>query len=140
MRCLRLLLVDDHLPFMRALTSFLEESDGLVVVGSVTRGAEALAKVQELRPDVVLVDLAMPDLPGLEVIPRLRAARPEMGIIALTLLEVDSYRQAALAAGADEFVEKSTLSTALVPAMRQVARAKGLGIAMGSTAGGEDHD
>lgn len=63
-----------------------------------------------------------------------------MGIIALTLLEADSYRQAALAAGADDFVEKSTLSTALVPAMRQVARAKGLGIAMGSTAGGEDHD
>lgn len=134
---LRLFLVDDHPGFLRALTGFLEAADGLAVVGSVTRGAEAVLKIGALRPDVVLVDLLMPGLPGLEIIPRLRAARPEMGIIALTLLETDDYRRAALTAGADDFVTKATMDTTLVPAIRRVARARGLGAAMESAPGTE---
>lgn len=134
---LRLFLVDDHPGFIRALTGYLEAADGLAVVGSATRGAEVVLKIEELQPDIVLVDLVMPGIPGLELIPHLRAARSEMGIIALTLLEADNYRQAALAAGADDFVTKATMDTALVPAIRQVARARGLGTAIESAPGTE---
>lgn len=118
------LLVDDSSAFLRVATQFLQAHAELLVVGQVLGGKEALAQAEALRPDVVLVDLAMPDLPGLALIPRLRAAQPEMGIIALTLLDADGYRQAALAAGADEFVAKAALGTDLLPAIRRVARAR----------------
>jgi len=64
----------------------------------------------------------MPGLSGLETIPRLRAMLPEVSIIALTLLDAKVYRQAALAAGADDFVPKANLSTDLLPAIRRVAK------------------
>ncbi len=117
---IRVLLVDDNATFLRAARRFLAGSDGIVVVDAVLRGTEALARAQTLRPDVALVDLAMPDVPELEVIRRLRTAWSTMGIIALTLLDGASYREAALAAGADDFVAKSTLHTDLLPAIQRV--------------------
>ena len=90
------------------------------LVGTAGGGVEALSKAQKLRPQVILLDLAMPDLPGLEIIPRLREVVPEMRIIALTMLDTEEYRKAALAAGADEFVPKADLNTDLLPAIRRV--------------------
>jgi DNA-binding NarL/FixJ family response regulator len=118
------LLVDDNPTFLRIATRFLQEHyrDEVVVVGTAGGGQEALIKARDLRPQVILLDLAMPDLPGLEAIPRLRAALPEMGIIALTVHNSNGYRQAALAAGADEFVSKANLSTDLLPAIRRVMK------------------
>jgi DNA-binding response OmpR family regulator len=83
-----------------------------------------LLKVQDLEPQVVLVDLAMVGLPGLEVIPRLRTVMPDAGIIALTLLNTDHFRQAALEAGADEFVPKSSMRTNLIPIIRRLAQSE----------------
>jgi len=123
MAVIRVLLVDDNPTFRQIVTGYLEDSPEMSVIGSLSAGTEALARVEELRPHVTLVDLAMPDLPGLEVIPRLRALRPDMGIIALTLLDAEGYRRAALAAGADAFVPKWTLTTTLIPAIRRVAEA-----------------
>jgi DNA-binding NarL/FixJ family response regulator len=118
------LLVDDNPTFLRIATRFLQEHyrDEVVVVGTAGGGQEALIKARDLRPQVILLDLAMPDLPGLEAIPRLRAALPEVGIIALTVHNSNGYRQAALAAGADEFVSKANLSTDLLPAIRRVMK------------------
>jgi len=135
MIAVRVLLVDDNPTFLRIATRYLEEHEEIAVVASLSGGAEALASVEELRPDVALIDLAMPDLPGLELIPRLRAARPELGIIALTFLDTDGYRQAALAAGADEFVPKPTLITELIPAIRRAAEASRLREATVGTSG-----
>jgi DNA-binding NarL/FixJ family response regulator len=70
---------------------------------------------------VVLLDLAMPNMPGWEVIPRLRKELPEVGIIVLTLLESGGYREMVVEAGADAFVGKSVLVTELMPAIRRVA-------------------
>ncbi len=75
-------------------------------------------------PDIVLIDLAMPQVSGMEAILRLRAAWPKIGIIALTLLDTNGYRQAALTAGADGFVAKDNLNTKLLPAIRQVMKTK----------------
>ena len=116
------LLVDDHETFLRVATEFLQRHDELTLVGAARGGKEALAQAQDLRPQVILVDLNMPGLSGLETIPLLRAMLPEAGIIALTLLDAKVYRQAALAAGADDFVPKPNLSTHLLPAIRRVVQ------------------
>jgi DNA-binding NarL/FixJ family response regulator len=118
-----LLLVDDNPRFLQLLTRFLHiRYPADVVVMDVARsGVEAVARAQIVRPQVVLLDLAMPDMPGWEVIPRLRKELPEVGIIVLTLLESGGYRDMVLEAGADAFVGKSTLVTELMPAIRRVA-------------------
>ena len=123
MKPISVLLVDDNPAFLRIVTRFLQEHDDVVVVGVAGGGEEALALAQDLKPDIVLIDLAMPGLSGLETIPRLRAVLPEVGIIALTVLDTNGYREAALAASADDFVPKATLDTDLLPAIRRVAQA-----------------
>lgn len=117
------LLVDDNLIFAHIATRFLQEQDAMVVVGATPGAEETLAQARMLRPDIVLIDLSSANLPGLEAISYLRAAMPEVGIIATTLLDVDGYRHAALAAGADAFVSKTRLATDLVPAILRVVRA-----------------
>jgi DNA-binding NarL/FixJ family response regulator len=117
-----ILLVDDNAGFLRILTNFLERlSQGeIVIVGTALGGREGLAKADALRPRVVIIDLAMPDLHGLAAIPQLRTILPEAGIIALSLLDSSSYREEALAVGANEFVSKARLDTDLIPAIRRL--------------------
>jgi DNA-binding NarL/FixJ family response regulator len=123
-RPISVLLVDDNPIFMRILTRFLEAYSGreVSVVGSADAGRKALTMAPLLKPQVILVDLAMPDIHGLDLIPRLRASLPEGIIIALTLMDPRSYREAVLAAGADGFVSKATLEGDLLPTIRPLAR------------------
>jgi DNA-binding NarL/FixJ family response regulator len=116
------LLVDDNPTFLRILGDFLAEEEGILVVGTARSGEEALVKAKELRPQVILLDLAMPGLNGFNTTPRLRSMMPDVGIIALTVLDANGYREAALAAGADDFVAKANLNTHLVPAIRRVVQ------------------
>ena len=124
MDSIRVLLVDDSAVFLRRVTCFLQEDcqGEVVVVGTASSGQEALTQAQELRPQVILIDLRMPGMGGLEAIPRLRAMLPGAGIIAMTLHDLDVYREAALAAGADEFVPKRALLTDLLPVIRRVVQ------------------
>ncbi len=123
---IRVMLVDDNPTFLHIATSFLKEHyrDELEIVGTARAGEEALVQVRHLRPHVVLMDLAMPGMGGLEAIRCLNVLRPGVGIIALTLLGDAGYREAALAAGADEFVSKQAMITDLLPAIRRVAHAR----------------
>src|SRR3990172_3418617 len=125
MNPISVLIADDNPTFLRIVTRFLEEQSRktVSVVATARGGEEALAQAEALRPQVVLIDLNMPGLSGLEAIPRLRRALPDAGIIAVTLLDTDAYRKAALAAGADDFVPKMTLNAELLPAIRRVALA-----------------
>jgi two-component system NarL family response regulator len=116
----RVLLVDDNEAFRRVAAEFLERQHELIVVGAICGGEEALAQVQDLGPQVILIGL---DRPGLETISRLRKVLPDVGIIALTLLKGNAYRQAALAAGADDLVRKAEVVTDLLPAIRRVTQA-----------------
>lgn len=120
MNPISVLVIDDNPTFLRVVTRFLKEHKEIKVVGSFSGAEEALGQIHELRPDVVLIDLAMPKMSGMEGILRLRAVWPQVQIIALTLMNTSSYRQAALSAGADEFVPKDTLNTDLLPAIHQV--------------------
>ena len=125
MNPIRVLLVDDNPTFLRIAARFLREhcNGELEVVGTVRGGKIAVAKAPELRPQVILLDLAMPDLHGLAAIPLLRAELSEVGIVVLSLLDTEGYRQAVQEAGADAFVAKATMSTDLLPTIRRVTGA-----------------
>jgi two-component system response regulator DesR len=120
MEPISVLLIDDNPTFLRIVERFLKQEEEINVVGAVEGGEDALALLHRLRPDIVLTDLAMPKVSGMETILRMRAAWPKMGIVALTLLDTNGYRQAALTAGADDFVAKDTLNTDLMPTIRRV--------------------
>jgi DNA-binding NarL/FixJ family response regulator len=108
--------------FRPVVTRFLGKCDALNVIDILPASEKILAQAQNLQPQVILLDLDTSDPSGLETIINLRALLPEVGIIALSLLDADGYRQAVLAAGANDFVLKSNLSTDLFPAIRQAAR------------------
>jgi len=127
------LLVDDNPTFLRILGDFLGEEEDILVVGMARSGEEALVKAKELRPQVILLDLAMPGLNGFNTIPRLRSMMPDVRIIALTVLDANGYREAALTAGADDFVAKANLNTHLVPAIRRVVESGRSGRGSGPT-------
>jgi len=118
-----ILLVDDNVTFLHILIDFLREEEEIIVVGTARSGEEALVRANELQPQVILLDLAMPGMGGLNAIPRLRDMMPEVRIIVLTVLDANGYREAALAAGADGFVAKAHLNTHLIPAIRRLAQA-----------------
>jgi len=120
---LSVLLVDDNRTFLRILTGFLSEygEGALRVVGSVEGGRDAVAEAERLQPDVILVDLKMPDVPGLQLLPQLRRTLPDAILIALTLMDADECRGDALAAGAEAFVSKASLECDLLPAIQRLA-------------------
>ena len=120
MDAIRILLVDDNAAFLGILHRFLQQHGDLIVVGTAHSGEKGLAEALHLKPDVIVIDLAMRDLPGLKAIPRLRTALPHAEIIALTLWDSDVYRQAALASGADRFVSKAAMNAELLPAIRDL--------------------
>jgi DNA-binding NarL/FixJ family response regulator len=116
---IRVLLVAANRAFLHVTTRFLKRHDELVVVGAVDSGEDALAQVQELRPQVVVLDVDTPGQAGLETVHCLRTMLPQVGIIALSLLDAEGYHQAVLAAGADELVAKVALSTQLLAAIQR---------------------
>jgi CheY-like chemotaxis protein len=120
---LSVLLVDDNRTFLRVLSEFLAENGegALRVVGSVVGGRDAVARAETLQPDVVLVDLQMPLQSGVTLLPHLRARLPDAILVALTLLDPDTYQAATLAAGADAFVSKMRLEHDLIPTIRRLA-------------------
>lgn len=131
MATLSVLLVDDNAHFLRILDRFLSDhSEGaLRVVGTVEGGRDAVAEAERLQPDVIVVDLKMPDVPGLQLLPQLRRTLPDAILIALTLMEADEYREDALAAGAEAFVSKTSLERDLLRTIQQFAsRAPRLGM------------
>ena len=117
MEPVRLLLVDDNPTFLRITSRFLASQEWIVILGSACSGREALQLGNDLQPDVILIDLNMSGMSGLDAIPQLRALLPDTRIITLTLFDSQSYRNAALDSGADCFVGKSSMNRDLIPAI-----------------------
>jgi len=113
----RTLMVDNHTSFLDELTHLLEEDHEMDVVGRAESGEDALEQTRTMKPDLVLMDLAMPGMGGLEATRRLKinAGTGAPRIIMLSLHEHAMYHMAALDAGADGFVPKSKLGTMLMP-------------------------
>lgn len=119
------MLVDDNPTFLRVAAQFLEAHEGVTVIGTADGGEQALTQAEALQPQIILIDLAMPDLPGLKAIPRLREMLPDVGIVALTVMNTKSFQAAALKAGANAFIPKAAMRTELLPIIRQIAQANG---------------
>jgi DNA-binding NarL/FixJ family response regulator len=116
------LLVDDHAIVREGLRTVLAEEPDIIVVGEAASGTEALALVPKLAPDVVLLDLLMPDMGGIEVTRRLRAAGAACRVLALTSYAGDGHVHEVLQAGADGFLLKDVLTPDLLLAIRATAR------------------
>ena len=118
---IRVLLVDDHEVVRQGLGLLLETSDDIEVVGEAADGAEALRAVAELTPDVVLMDIRMPRVDGIEATERLRAGHPEVAVVILTTFNEDDLLRRGLRAGARGYLFKDTTHTQLERTIRAAA-------------------
>ncbi|MGW0230432.1 response regulator [Actinopolymorpha singaporensis] len=120
---IRVLLVDDQALLRAGVRMILENADDIDVVGEAEDGARAAAMAAETAPDVVLMDIRMPDVDGVEATRRIRAEIPDgPRILILTTFDLDEYVYTALRAGASGFILKDTLAPDLLSAIRAVAR------------------
>lgn len=118
---LRILLADDHTLLREGLKSLLERESDMQVVADVDNGRLAVRKAEELQPDVVVLDVDMPELNGIGAAHQLSAAHPRMRIVCLSMHSGTRFVDAMLEAGALGYVLKSEASKSLVTAIRKVA-------------------
>lgn len=116
-----MLLVDDSPDFLRAAERVVAAQPGVEVIGVAQSGAEALAKVTALRPDVVLMDVVMPVMSGFEATRRIKQATDAPFVIIVTMHDGPEHMEAARAAGADGFVAKPDLFALLPAVLRRAA-------------------
>ena len=118
----RALLVDDHMVVRAGLRALLEASGRAEVVGEASSGEEAVAQARSLEPDIVVMDLAMPGMGGVEATRRIAALGIETRVLVLTVHDEDEFMVPALDAGADGFLNKSAADTDLMGAIEAVMR------------------
>ena len=119
-RCIRILLVDDHSMVRMGLAAVLSLNEDLIVVAEAEDGAQAIEKYRTDPADVVLMDVRMPGMGGLEALRALRAAWPNVRVLMLTTSELDEDIQQAIESGACGYLQKSVTRDELVQAIRQV--------------------
>src|SRR5260370_13279096 len=121
---IRVVVVDDHWVVRQGLRLFLGQQDGIEVVGEAADGEEALGVVEALRPDVVLMDLLMPRLDGIEATRRSRERWPQVEVVALTTVADGESVVEAISAGATGYLLKDSRGDALVTAVRAAAEGR----------------
>ena len=118
---IRVLVVDDHPAVRMALVAYIEASAGLEVVGEAANGQEAIELAAELRPEVVVMDVRMPVLDGIEATRRMKALDPPPNVILISAYEQDELEAAGLSAGAAAFLMKGISGARLAEHVRLVA-------------------
>jgi DNA-binding NarL/FixJ family response regulator len=118
----RVLIVDDHAVVRAGLKLLLEAEDDLDPVGEAGTAQDAVFQARTLKPDVILLDVVMPDQSGLDVLPTLIHEQPETKVLILSMQDDPQYVRRAFAAGASGYVLKEAADTEVVAAIREVAR------------------
>ncbi|MGA5122603.1 response regulator [Streptomyces pseudogriseolus] len=118
---IRVLIADDQQMVRQGFTVLLNAQPDIEVVGQAVNGLEAVEQVGELAPDVVLMDIRMPELGGIEATARITAATPQVRVLVLTTFDLDEYVYEALRAGASGFLLKDASAEQLAEAVRVVA-------------------
>lgn len=121
---IRLIIADDHAMVREGLRMFLAEESDFEVVGEATNGAEAVALAQKLKPDVILMDLIMPETDGIEATRRMRELNPDCHVLILTSFSDDQKVRDAIQAGATGYLLKDILRSQLLDAIRSVAQGR----------------
>jgi DNA-binding NarL/FixJ family response regulator len=123
---IRVLIADDQAMVRQGFTVLLNAEPGIEVVGQALNGLDAVAKVAELAPDVVLMDIRMPELGGIEATRRVTRGDPAAKVLVLTTFDLDEYVYEALRAGASGFLLKDASAADLAHAVRVVAAGEAL--------------
>src|SRR5690606_5183939 len=118
---IRLLLCDDHAMFRQGLRSILETEEGFRVIGEASTGREAIRYAIETKPDVILMDIQMPELDGVAATKAILAEMPDANVIILTMYRQDRYVFEAIKAGARGYMLKDADSNDLIGAIKRVA-------------------
>jgi len=116
----RVLIVDDQQMFREGIRRRLEQEPDICVVGEAASAKEALAKVQQTNPDIVVLDIRLPDISGIEVARRLRDKLPELKILMLSGYDLDQYVSAAARIGIQGYLLKDAPQDSLVQAIREI--------------------
>jgi DNA-binding NarL/FixJ family response regulator len=124
MKQLRILIADDHELVRRGVRGLLQAQRGWIVVGEAVTGREAVEKAKTLKPDVVIIDISMPELDGLQATRQLREEAPNIKVVILTMHESDQMVRRVLDAGAVGYVLKSDLAACLVKAVNDVSEGR----------------
>jgi two-component system, NarL family, response regulator NreC len=119
---IRVLVVDDHAVVRSGIRLLLAQEPDIEPVGEASTGREAIFEARSLKPDVVLMDVVMPDQTGLEALPRLLHEHPGIKVLMLSMQDDPRYVREAFAAGASGYVLKEAADTEVVDAVREVAR------------------
>lgn len=123
---IRILVVDDHNLFRKGLIALLTDASETAVVGEAGTGQEAIKQAESLSPDVVLMDIQMPDMNGIEATRHILAEQPDVGIIMLTMLEDDDSLFAAMRAGARGYILKGADKAEVLHTVTAVAQGQAL--------------
>jgi DNA-binding NarL/FixJ family response regulator len=116
----RILIVDDHPTLREVLRSLLSSQDGFDIVGEAGDGLEAVALVDKLRPDLVLMDISMPRMDGIAATREIKGKRPETKILIFSVYKTPEYLKAALEAGADGYILKDSPRTKLILSIKNI--------------------
>ena len=121
---LKILLVDDHALVRRGFRRMLEDEPSFQVVGEASDGLEAVSRADELHPDVIVMDCALPQINGVEATRRILAKSPDIAILMLSMHSEDTFIRQALAAGARGYILKNAMDLDLVSAIKKIAEGK----------------
>lgn len=119
---IRVLLVDDHTLFRQGVKTLLAAESDIEIVGEAANGSEAVEQANQLRPDIVLMDIGMPGPSSFETTRQIRKARPETKVLLLTMYDDEDYLVEGMEVGATGYVLKDSPAPQLVAAIRDVSR------------------
>ena len=125
---LKVLLVDDHDGLRTTVASFLKRQQGVEIVGEAANGVRAIEQTERLRPDLVLMDLDMPECDGFEATREIKTRVPNTRVFILSMHGGDSYRRMAWRSAADGFIEKTSMKNDLVALVADERRRLGEGV------------
>ena len=121
---IRILIADDHAIVRHGLKQIIEESGEMRVVAEAGSGSEALRKIREIACDVVVLDISMPDMSGIDVLKQIHAERPQLPILILSIYPEDQYAMRLIKAGAAGYMTKESAPAEVVRALLRVASGK----------------
>ncbi|MGI6227223.1 MAG: response regulator, partial [Peptococcales bacterium] len=121
---IKVLIADDHVLLREGLVKILSLEDDLEIIGEASRGDEAIALSRRLNPDVILMDINMPGVNGIEATKIIKAELPQIGVIALTIHDDEEYIFELVRAGVSGYVLKDIQPERLISAIRDVARGR----------------